>query len=105
MACGMADGPERTPEQESEIPRIASDLQRIASELFERRMARLRLAIQLGETALLRLRAECLLERADAGEIPMTEAERDELDRIAVAPVEHDRAFLTGFNDRLEDDP
>jgi hypothetical protein len=46
----MTDEPEWTPEQE-----------RIASELFERRIERLRVAIRLGEKALLRLRAECLL--------------------------------------------
>jgi hypothetical protein len=55
----MTDEPEWTPEQVREIQRIASDL-------FER-SERLRVAIRLGEKALLRLRAECLLERADGG--------------------------------------
>jgi len=89
----MTEDPEWTPEQEREIQRIARDL-------WERRIERLRVAIRLGKTALLRLRAECLLERADGGEIPLTDAERDELDRIAVAPAEGDLAFLNGF-DRL----
>jgi len=92
----MTDEPEWTPEQEREIQRIASDL-------FERRIERLRVAVQLGEKALLRLRAECLLERADGGEIPLTAPERDELDRIAVAPAEDDLAFLNGFDRFLED--
>jgi hypothetical protein len=42
-------------------------------------------AIRLGEKALLRLRVECVLERADGGEIPVTDAEREELDRIALS--------------------
>jgi hypothetical protein len=33
----------------------------------------------------------------------LTETERDELDRIAVAPAEDDLAFLNGFDRFLED--
>ena len=61
--------------------------------------ARLFLAMELGELARLRWRAECLLSR----EIPLTDFERAELDRIAVAPTEDDRIFLDGFDCFLED--
>ena len=68
-------------------------------------MARLRLAIRLGETALLRLRAECLLEMGDRGEVLLTDAVRERLHRIAVTPAEDDRIFLDGFDRFLEDEP
>jgi hypothetical protein len=75
----------------------------IVREILKRRMERLLLAVKLGETARLRLRAECLLERD--GEIPLDDFERAELDRIAVAPTKDDRIFLDGFdlNRFLED--
>jgi hypothetical protein len=63
---------------------------------------RLLLAIELGELARLRLRAECLLEMGDRGEVPLTDAVRERLHRIAVAPDEDDRIFLDGFDRFLE---
>jgi hypothetical protein len=62
---------------------------------------RLFLAMALGEMARLRWRAECLLSRDR--EIPLTNFQRAELDRIAVAPTEDDRAFLDGFDRFLKD--
>ena len=59
---------------------------------------RLLVAIELGEPARLRLRAECLLKMGDRGEVPLTHAVRERLHRIAVAPAEDDRIFLDGFN-------
>jgi hypothetical protein len=84
------DSPEWTPEQE-----------RIARE--ERQRAWYLQAIELGELAVLRLRAECLLERGDRGEVRLMDAVRARLDRIAVAPREGDRIFLDEFDRFLED--
>ena len=58
-------------------------------------------AIKVGPMALLRLRAEGLLENADEGRIRISDAERERLERIAAAPFEEDRHFLGGFDDRL----
>jgi hypothetical protein len=58
-------------------------------------------ARSLGIPALLRLRAETLLDYADKGEITVTPEERDELERIAAAPKPHDAEFLAEFDDRL----
>jgi hypothetical protein len=66
------------------------------------RLANLRLNLavngDLGGLALLALRAEILL-----GRLPLTVDEIAELDRIAIAPREDDRAFLNAFDDRLAD--
>jgi hypothetical protein len=59
-------------------------------------------AIELGETALLRLRAEVLLDHADNGRIVLLTSDRDDLERIAVAAKPDDRKFLNGFDDQLE---
>jgi hypothetical protein len=48
--------------------------------------------------ARLRLRAGRLLEMGDRGEVPVTDAARERLHRIAVAPDEDDRIFLDGFD-------
>jgi hypothetical protein len=63
---------------------------------------RLLLAIELGELARLRLRAECLLEMGYRGEVPLTDAVNERLHRIAVAPAEDDRIFLDGFDRYLD---
>ena len=66
----------------------------------ERRQAfaRMTLASRLGPLALLRLRAEVVLRYGDSGNIPLTPAERETLNRIAVAPVGEDKGFLDGFD-------
>jgi hypothetical protein len=38
----------------------------------------------------------------DLGEVPVTDAVRERLHRIAVAPDEGDRIFLDGFNRLLD---
>jgi hypothetical protein len=55
-------------------------------------------ARKLGKPALLRLRAECLLSYADSGEIPLTDDQREEVERIAVAPKPEDTDFLGSFD-------
>lgn len=58
-------------------------------------------AFELGPLARLRLRAECLLERiADKqqGLVTLSQADIDQLDRIAVAPKVDDAKFLGGFD-------
>lgn len=59
------------------------------------------LARQLGPVALVRLRAETLLQYYDDR---LTDAEREELIRIASAPHENDREYLEQFDDFFEDD-
>jgi hypothetical protein len=59
-------------------------------------------AVRLGEPALLRLRAETLLQYAAAERFPVTEEEREELERIAAAPNPADKVFLGGFDERIE---
>jgi hypothetical protein len=62
-----------------------------------------RLARRLGPNALLRLRAEVLLQYLEAGEVTATEEERERLLRICVAPNgDDDRAFLGDFDPQLE---
>jgi hypothetical protein len=62
-----------------------------------------RLACRLGPNALLRLRAEVLLQYLEAGEVTATEAEHERLLRICVAPNgDDDREFLGGFDVQLE---
>jgi len=61
-------------------------------------------AVKIGKPALLRLRAEGLLQRANAGEIPLTEAERETLERIAAAPKPGDEDFLGDFDQYLSGD-
>ena len=58
-------------------------------------------AITLSKLALLRLRAETLLDYADEGKIAVTPEERDELERISMAAKPRDRVFLGDFDDRL----
>ena len=71
--------------------------ERIACEIAAGERARYLLAVEMGPMALLRLRAEILLERADAGEDPLTDGDRAKLHRIALTPTEEDRIFLDGF--------
>ena len=56
------------------------------------------IALLLGPLAVLRLRAEVLLELSASRKVPLTEAEREELDRIAVVPLRHDEAWLGRFD-------
>ena len=65
-------------------------------------MRRATQARRLGPLALLRLRAELLLERDDHDlRPPLTAAERAELEGITVAPREDDRDWLNGFDGRF----
>lgn len=59
-------------------------------------------ATQLGSLAKLRLRAEVLLEYANAGSIPLTPPEREQLERITAAPNEDDSEFLGSFDQFFE---
>jgi hypothetical protein len=65
----------------------------------DKALARFERARQLGPLALLRLRAEVLLENAD---VPLTAEERETLDRIAVSPELEDKDFLDGFDRYLD---
>ena len=56
------------------------------------------IALLLGPLAVLRLRAEVLLELSASRKVPLTEAEREELDRIAVVPSRDDEAWLGRFD-------
>lgn len=67
-------------------------------------MTRFELARRLGPMALLRLRAEVLIEYADQGRITLTDAERPEVERITVAPRLEDRDFLGSFDPRIAPD-
>jgi hypothetical protein len=60
-------------------------------------------AIKLGPMARLRLRAEILLEYAANGEIALTPADLERLDRITVAPRPEDAPFLAAFDRYLEE--
>jgi hypothetical protein len=60
-------------------------------------------ALLLGPLAVLRLRAEVLLELSASQIVPLTEAEREELDRIAVVPQGDDEAWLGRFDAYLAD--
>jgi hypothetical protein len=64
---------------------------------------RFTLARSLGPLALLRLRAEVLLEHASRDRVDVTAGELGVLERIAVAPTPDDREFLGTFDDRLPD--
>jgi hypothetical protein len=57
-------------------------------------------AVNIGVPALVRLRAEAVLERNAAGAIPLTAHEREEVERIAVAPQRGDQAFLHTLEER-----
>jgi hypothetical protein len=57
-------------------------------------MQRFRLAARLGPLALLRLRAEVILERETKGKIWLTPEQHETLDRIAVAPHRKDADYL-----------
>jgi hypothetical protein len=59
-------------------------------------------ARNLGNDALLRLRAEILLDHADHGRISVTAQERETLERIAAFPQPEDREFLGSFDKQLE---
>ena len=61
------------------------------------------IALLLGPLAVLRLRAEVLLELSASRKVPLTEAEREELDRIAVVPSRDDEAWLGRFDAYLAD--
>jgi hypothetical protein len=65
---------------------------------------RFELAVALGPLARMRLRAEILLERASNGELPLTDAQHDALDRIAVAPTAADMPFLASFDPFIADE-
>jgi hypothetical protein len=67
-------------------------------------MDRFRRQVRLGPLALMRLRAEVLLSYAADDTIPLTAAEHEELERIAVAPKAEDSAFLASFDRYLTDD-
>lgn len=73
----------------------------------DRNRQRLDQAMALGPFALLRLRAEILLGYAERGKfgITLTETQREELHRIAVAPREEDRTYLGGFDHFLAANP
>lgn len=60
-------------------------------------------AVQLGPLARLRLRAEVLLQYGDAGTMPLTPAEREQLERITASPKDDDDVFLGGFDRFLEE--
>jgi len=65
------------------------------------------LALKLGPLALLRLRAEVLLERINDPQKPpvtITDEQREELARIASAPQLDDRAFLGSLAYIYKDD-
>jgi hypothetical protein len=57
-------------------------------------------AMRLGPLAMLRVRAEVLLE----GDYPLTDAEREEISRIAVAPKESDGEYLGRFDCSFEEE-
>jgi hypothetical protein len=56
--------------------------------------------------ATLRLRAEVLLTYIGEGDVRATAAQRERLERIAIAPgnIEDDKAFLGSFDDQLGGD-
>jgi hypothetical protein len=56
-------------------------------------------ARKMGPLALIRLRAEVLLGRADAFTDPLIREHREELERIATVPKLEDRDFLAQFDD------
>ena len=68
----------------------------------DRSLERFNRARSLGEPALLRLRAENLLHYADEGEFPLTDKEREQLERISAAPTLADEQFLGSFDHHLE---
>jgi hypothetical protein len=55
-------------------------------------------ALREGPMALLKLRAEVLLEHEAEWTIPLTDGERARLRRIATEPAEEDREFLGTFD-------
>jgi len=61
-------------------------------------------ARKIGRPALLRLRAEVLLEHGDDGTIPLSADERQQLERIAVNPSDDDTEFLGRFDRFYEED-
>jgi hypothetical protein len=58
-------------------------------------------AVLIGDTALLRLRAEALLNLEDTRCIDICDELREELERIAAAPKASDEAFLDKFENSL----
>jgi hypothetical protein len=62
-----------------------------------------RRAMQIGQPALLRLRAEIILDHGNQERIPLTATQREQLERIAVAPCEGDEAFLRDFDRYFEE--
>ena len=63
-------------------------------------MRRMDEAIRLGPLARFRLRDEVLLESTGL-EPPLTNAEREELERITVNPRDEDEAYLGSFDERF----
>lgn len=63
-------------------------------------------AMALGPLALLRLRAEVLLQRIDDAQRPVkiSDEQREQLDRIASAPQLNDSEFLGSFDYIYEED-
>jgi hypothetical protein len=55
-------------------------------------------ALRLGPLAVLRLRAEVLLELSSSRKVSLSGVEREELDRIAVVPSQDDEAWLGRFD-------
>jgi hypothetical protein len=65
---------------------------------------RLLTAISIGPTALLRYKAEVILDHEEDSRFAIAEDEREELDRIASGVLrDGDRAFLDGFDNFLVD--
>ena len=54
----------------------------------------------MGQLDLFRLCAEVLLE----SDFPLTRLERDELERVVIAPTKDDAIFLSGFDRYLEEE-
>jgi hypothetical protein len=65
---------------------------------------RFRRALKGGPLAMLSLRADTVLHYSNKGHIPLTEQEREELERIVAAPKEADREFLGSFDRYYEED-
>jgi hypothetical protein len=65
--------------------------------------ARYREALAIGPLALLQLRADWLLRHAEMGEIKITAAEREELERIVASPGDDSWWLGSTFDDRLDE--
>jgi hypothetical protein len=66
--------------------------------------ARYQQAFALGPLGLVRLRADWLLRHGDAGELKLSDTEREALARIVAAPGDDDGYWLSSeFDDRIDD--